>query len=224
MADAIARVGDREGVAWALGLWTSLYEPVICSCWCCSPGRFGIARFSGRRRGCPAWRRVGSSCCSRSGSRDGVSTPPRGSARVTGRSFSRRGRGQIGELASVPPWSATLYAWSGLALVAAPVLLLLNRGGRPCPCPGKLAAAGRRVRADLLAVALGIFPAAGLRVEPALPIRCAADDALAGGLQRGRRAGTLADGARVDRPSTPAGRLARKLGRATRRDQPISAT
>ena len=35
---------------------------------------------------------------------------------------------QIGELQNMPPWSPTLYRWTGLGLVAAPVLLLMNRG------------------------------------------------------------------------------------------------
>ncbi len=37
---------------------------------------------------------------------------------------------QIGELASVPPWSPTLFAWTGLGLLAAPVLLWSAPSGR----------------------------------------------------------------------------------------------
>ena len=120
--------GIVGGAAWALGLWTSLYEPTILLAlvlvaaliWN-RPALFHRTRLPGLAVGggilllallVEGWR---------------VSAPPgfgEGGAAEYFAAWSQ----QIGELASLPPWSPTLYAWTGLGLLAAPVLLWWNRG------------------------------------------------------------------------------------------------
>ncbi len=120
--------GIVSGVAWALGLWTSLYEPAIllvlvifaALLWN-RPALLQRTRLPGLAIGggilalallIEGWR---------------ISAPPgfgEGNAAEYFAAWSR----QIGELASLPPWAPALYAWTGLGLLAAPVLLLLNRG------------------------------------------------------------------------------------------------
>ena len=120
--------GVVSGLAWALGLWTSLYEPVIllllvllaAAIW-----NRAIFRQKVRLPGLIAGGFVLLLALWIEGWR--VDAAP-GFGEGNGAEFFEAWSRQIGELASVPPWAATLYAWSGLALVAAPVLLLLNRG------------------------------------------------------------------------------------------------
>ena len=120
--------GIAGGVAWALGLWTSLYEPTILLAlvflaaliWN-RPALFQRARLPGLAVGggilllalfVEGWR---------------ISAPPgygEGGAAEYFAAWSQ----QIGELYSIIPWSPTIYAWTGLGLLAAPILLSLNRG------------------------------------------------------------------------------------------------
>ena len=109
-------------------MWTSLYEPTIllaltllAACLWNRPALFRRDRLFGVAIGgsilglallIEGWR---------------ISAPPgfgEGGAAEYFAAWSQ----QIGELASLPPWSATLYIWTGLGLLAAPVLLALHRG------------------------------------------------------------------------------------------------
>ena len=122
------RWGVVSAVAWSLGLWTSLYEPTILFALTVAagllwdrPALFQRARLPGLAVGggilglalwIEGWR---------------ISAPPgfgEGGAAEYFAAWSQ----QIGELASLPPWSPRLYAWTGLGLLAAPALLFLNRG------------------------------------------------------------------------------------------------
>ncbi len=120
--------GIVSGVAWAVGLWTSLYEPVILLVLIIIAGAI--------------WHRAAFRECARlpgvvigggillfallvEGWR--IDSAP-GFGEGVGAEFFAAWTRQIGELASVPPWSATLYGWSGLALLVAPGLLVLRRG------------------------------------------------------------------------------------------------
>ncbi len=120
--------GIVSGTAWALGLWTSLYEPVIllvlmvlaALIWN-RPALFSRARLAGLAVGggilglallIEGWR---------------IAAPP-GFGEEGGAEYFAAWSQQIGELASVPPWAPLLYAWTGLGLLVAPVLLLSNRG------------------------------------------------------------------------------------------------
>ena len=120
--------GIVSGVAWALGLWTSLYEPtILLALTVCAallwnrPTLFQRARLPGLAVGggilavallIEGWR---------------ITAPP-GFGEGGGAEYFAAWSQQIGELVSLPPWSPTLYVWTGLGLLAAPVLLLLNRG------------------------------------------------------------------------------------------------
>ena len=120
--------GIVSGLAWALGLWTSLYEPTILLALVAAaallwnrPALFRRDRLLGLAVGggilllalfIEGWR---------------ISAPP-GFGEGGGAEYFAAWSQQIGELASLPPWSATLYVWTGLGLLAAPVLLFLHRG------------------------------------------------------------------------------------------------
>ncbi len=121
--------GMVSGVAWALGLWTSLYEPVILLVVMLAAGLlwnrpvlFRRERLLGLTTGgvilllalwIEGWR---------------IDAVP-GFGEGAGAPFFAAWSRQIGELASLPPWSPTLYAWTGLGLLAAPVLLWRVHGG-----------------------------------------------------------------------------------------------
>ena len=119
--------GIVSGAAWALGLWTSLYEPVILlalillavAIW-----NRNVFRQKARLPGLAAGGFILLLALWIEGWR--IDAAP-GFGEGNGAEFFEAWSRQIGELASVPPWAATLYAWSGLALVAAPVLLWFNR-------------------------------------------------------------------------------------------------
>ena len=120
--------GIVSGAAWALGLWTSLYEPTVLLALVLAaaliwnrPALLQRARLPGLvigggillvALGIEGWR---------------ISAPPGFGENGAAEYFAAWSR-QIGELASLPPWSPTLYAWTGLGLLVAPVLLLLDRG------------------------------------------------------------------------------------------------
>ncbi len=117
--------GCVSGVAWALGLWTSLYEPLIFIVAVVLVGLifkrevwFRRERLPGLVVGgvillvalaCEGWRIV---------------EVPGFVDTVGGPSFAAWSR-QISELQSVPPWSAALYQWTGWGILAASVALLL---------------------------------------------------------------------------------------------------
>ena len=120
--------GIVSGVAWALGLWTSLYEPTIL---------LALVLLTALIWNRPAlWRRdrlpglaIGGGILLLALLIEGwrLGAPPGFGEDGAAEYFAAWSR-QIGELGQVPPWSPTLYAWTGLGLLAAPVLLCLNRG------------------------------------------------------------------------------------------------
>ncbi len=110
-----------SGVAWAVGLWTSLYEPAILLAAVVAAGLVWNRPALGRRERwlglavgglvlLVAWWIEGWHIDALPGGGEG------------GEFFAAWSR-QIGELASLPPWSPTLFAWVGWGLLAAPVLL-----------------------------------------------------------------------------------------------------
>lgn len=120
--------GIVNGVAWALGLWTSLYEPaillalvmVVSLLWN-RPALFQRVRLPGLAVGggilalallIEGWR---------------ITAPP-GFGEGNAAEYFAAWSQQIGELSSTKPWSSTIYVWTGLGLLAAPILLLCNRG------------------------------------------------------------------------------------------------
>jgi hypothetical protein len=123
------RMGIVSGVAWALGLWTSLYEPAIL---------LGLVLLAGAVCNRATFRRrerwpglaIGGLVCVGAVCYEGfpsLSIPGYGSA--AGAEYFAAWSRQIGELQSLPPWSPTLFAWAGVGLAAAPILLWL--------CPGE---------------------------------------------------------------------------------------
>ena len=120
--------GVVSGVSWSLGLWTSLYEPSILLAVMLAAGLvwnraalFARERLPGLVVGgvillvalwVEGWR---------------IDALPGFGEGVGAEHFAAWTR-QIGELASIPPWSPTLYAWTGVGVLAAPVLLWMVRG------------------------------------------------------------------------------------------------
>ena len=120
--------GLVSGVAWALGIWTSLYEPVILLALAFIAGLIWNRAALFRRERLPGLAAGGGIlllALAVEGWR--VDAPP-GFGEGGGAEYFAAWSGQIAELASVSPWSMTLYAWTGFGLVAAPVLLWLVRG------------------------------------------------------------------------------------------------
>ena len=119
--------GLVAGGAWAVALWTSLYEPLLLLALATLAGwLFGRERLLRPERlpglilaglillgalWCEGWRLGG--------------VPGLGAGEGD---FFRRWSQQIGELRSMPPWSPTLYHWTGWGLLLAPVVLALARG------------------------------------------------------------------------------------------------
>ena len=128
--------GLVSGAAWALGLWTSLYEPLVLAVAVLGVGltfnRQALLRrerFPGAVVGglillvalaCEGWR---------------IAEVPGFGDTAGGRYFAAWSQ-QISELQSMPPWSPALYHWTGWGILAAPAALLLVRGE-----PGPLARA-----------------------------------------------------------------------------------
>ena len=159
--------GIVSGVAWALGLWTSLYEPVIllvltllaAALWNRTrfPPKGAAAWFGYAVRLDPVARVVDRRLARRR--RAGLW------ARATARSSSRRGRGRS---ASWPAWPRGTQpctpgrGWRWWF----PRFCCSTIGGQDrAVARANLLAAARCVRADLLATALGIFSAAGVRAR-----------------------------------------------------------
>jgi hypothetical protein len=120
-------VGIVSGAAWALGLWTSLYEPAILLGLVLVAGAvFNRATFQRRER----WPGLviggvvlaGAVCSTGFPS---LQVPGYGS--TNGAEYFAAWSRQIGELQSLPPWSPTLFAWAGAWLAAVPVLLWLRQ-------------------------------------------------------------------------------------------------
>ncbi len=120
--------GIVSGTAWALGLWTSLYEPtillvlvVVAALLWNRPAFFQRARFPGLA--------IGGSILALAWWIEGwrITAPPGFGEGEAAEYFAAWSR-QIGELASLPPWSPTFFVWTGLGLLAAPALLWLHRG------------------------------------------------------------------------------------------------
>ena len=120
--------GIVSGVAWSLGIWTSLYEPVILLVLAFTAGLIWNRAALFRRERLPGLAAGGGIllvALAIEGWR--VDAPP-GFGEGGGAEYFTAWSGQIAELASVSPWSMTLYAWTGFGLLAAPVLLWLVHG------------------------------------------------------------------------------------------------
>ncbi len=122
--------GVVSGVAWAVGLWTSLYEPAILLAAVAAAGLIWNRPGLRRRERWPGLAVSGVILLTAlwiEGWR--IDALPGGGE---GGEFFEAWSRQIGELASLPPWSPTLFAWVGWGLVVAPILLLANcRAGAP---------------------------------------------------------------------------------------------
>ena len=117
--------GIVSGVAWALGLWTSLYEPSILLGAVVAAGLVWNRPALRRRERLPGLAAGGAILLAAlwiEGWR--IDALPGGGE---GGEFFAAWSRQIGELASLPPWSPTLFAWVGWGLLAAPVLLWWRR-------------------------------------------------------------------------------------------------
>jgi hypothetical protein len=121
-------MGVIGGIAWALGLWTSLYEPAILLGFTLAAAvlfhRATLLRVE-RLPGLGAGALVLLGALAYEGW-PSINVPGVGSA--AGVEYFAAWSRQIGELQSLPPWSPTLFHWAGAGLAVAPVLLLLNRG------------------------------------------------------------------------------------------------
>ncbi len=121
--------GMISGISWAVGLWTSLYEPLILLILVAVAAAIWNRATVRRRERLPGVLLCGVILLLAlwiEGWRVGAAP---GFGQASGAGYFVAWTHQIGELGSVPPWTWTLYAWSGLGLLAAPVLLFLNRGG-----------------------------------------------------------------------------------------------
>lgn len=119
--------GIVSGVAWALGLWTSLYEPLVLAAAVLGVGLIfnRQALLRGERvpgavlgglillaaLACEGWR---------------IAKVP-GFGDTVGSEYFAAWSQQISELQSMPPWSAALYHWTGWGILAAPAALWLVR-------------------------------------------------------------------------------------------------
>ncbi len=125
---ASRRTAMIGGAAWAFGLWTSLYEPVILLGVVLGAGAL-FNRATLRRPERLAGLAMGGSVLLIALVFEGwpaINIPGFGAA--DGAAYFASWARQIGELQSMPPWSPALIRWTGVGLAAAPILLLLNRG------------------------------------------------------------------------------------------------
>lgn len=109
--------GLVAGAAWALALWTSLYEPlIVLAIMLVATAGFHRAAFRERERA-PGLILGGLILAA-------AFAMERLTFRLPGESpYFAAWAQSIGELRSVPPWSPTLYGWTGRALLFAPFLL-----------------------------------------------------------------------------------------------------
>jgi hypothetical protein len=117
------RWGMISGVAWALSLWVSLYEPLILfvtvlAAWLACDRRALFA--PARRPGWIAFAAILALAFLLEGWR--IELPD-----AAMREYFTRWQGQIGELAHLDLLSPLLWSWLGLTVLAAPVLLFLAR-------------------------------------------------------------------------------------------------
>lgn len=115
--------GTISGVAWALSLWVSLYEPLILLgtvlvLWLACDRRALFA--PARRPGWIAFAAILALAFLLEGWR--IEMPD-----AAMREYFSRWQGQIGELAHLDPFSPQLWSWLGWTAAAAPVLLFLTR-------------------------------------------------------------------------------------------------
>ena len=131
--------GWVSGVAWALGLWTTLYEPLILlGAVLVTALAFNRAVFRQRERlpGLAAGGAILLVALFIEGWR--IDALP--GAGADGAYFAAWSA-QIGELGSVAPWDGILFHWTGWGLWVAPVLLLWPRRGADESFSGRLRAA-----------------------------------------------------------------------------------
>ena len=121
--------GMVSGLAWSLGLWTSLYEPAVLLATVATAAIIWNRGALFRRERLPGLAAGGVVLLAAlwiEGWRiEGIPGVGEGG----GAEFFAAWSQQIGELARLPPWSPTLFAWTGLGLLAAPVLLGWRREG-----------------------------------------------------------------------------------------------
>ncbi len=124
--DPSRRWGIIGGVAWAVGLWTSLYEPTVLLALTLLAALLWNRPVFRQRARLPGLL-IGGGILLLALLLEGwrISAPPGFGEGGAAESFAAWTR-QIGELASLPPWAKILYAWTGLGLLAAPALLWLN--------------------------------------------------------------------------------------------------
>lgn len=118
--------GVVSGVAWALGLWTSLYEPaILLSLSLVAALIWNRAIFRQRQRlpGLILGGLILLLALKLEGWR--ISAVP-GFGTEAGANYFAAWSHQIGELGSLSPWSTTLYAWAGLGLLLSPFLLAVS--------------------------------------------------------------------------------------------------
>ena len=120
--------GLVSGAAWALGLWTSLYEPVILLAAALAVGLIWNRAALCQRERLPGLALGGGILLAALGIEGWRIDAVPGFGEGEGAEYFAAWSGQIGELARVPPWSSTMYAWTGYGLLAAPGLLWLVRG------------------------------------------------------------------------------------------------
>ena len=119
--------GWVSGVAWALGLWTTLYEPVILLALVLAAGLLFNRRALWQRERLPGLAAGGAillAALAVEGWRIDA-LPGSGEGGAYFAAWSQ----QIGELGSVPPWDGLILRWVGWGIWVAPVLLLLPRRG-----------------------------------------------------------------------------------------------
>ena len=116
--------GLVSGVAWAVGLWTTLYEPLILLVvTLLAAVLFHRQAFRERER-LPGLI-VGVAGLALALGIEGLRLNVPGQGRSS--EYFANWAKTIGELSSVPPWSPTLYGWTGRAILLAPFLLLWRR-------------------------------------------------------------------------------------------------
>lgn len=133
--------GWVSGVAWALGLWTTLYEPGILLAVVLAVGLLFNRPALWRRERLPGLAAGGVILLAALAVEGWRIDALPGFGEGGGASYFAAWSRQIGELASVPPWDGVLFRWTGWGLWIAPVLLLLPRRGSESDD----AASGRRL-------------------------------------------------------------------------------
>ncbi len=121
--------GWVSGLAWALGLWTTLYEPGILLAVVLATGLLFNRPALWRRERLPGLAAGGVVLLAALAVEGWRIDALPGFGEGGGAPYFAAWSRQIGELASVPPWDGVLFRWTGWGLWFAPVLLLLPRRG-----------------------------------------------------------------------------------------------